>query len=492
MLLTMVVSLYTVRVVLSALGSVDYGINNVVGSVVTMLAFLGNTMASASQRFFAFEIGQANYRRLNKIFNISFSIYILLALVAFILAETIGIWLLNNYINIPVDRVEAANWVYHFAILSFILTMITIPYNALIMAHEKMKFYAYVSIIEAFLKLIIVFVLSVIPYDKLKLYAVLTFLVTIVITAVYIAYSTKKFKESKFSIQWDFKLFQEIARYSGWSLFGATTSVLNNQGLNLILNIFFGPIINTARGIAYQVNAAITSFVNNLYSAVNPQIIKSYAENDIKRQTQLVINSTKIAYTLLFILSLPIIIKTEYILKLWLGNEVDPHMILFTRLVLLFSLVNVFESPISQAVRSTGKIKKYQLYVGMLTLSILPISYILLKLWSLPEVPFYVMIIVYTIAMFIRLQILNSLVVFPIKYYLINVFFKLLIVSLIVSVIPFSVSSFLGVNNFSAFIVVSISSFISVLFVFYFLMLASNERKSIHNYITIFLKQQFK
>ena len=485
----MAISLYTVRIVLSTLGVVDYGINNVVGSVVTMFAFLSSTMASASQRFFAFEIGQENQDKLKKIFSVSISIYALISIVIFLLAETIGLWFLNNHVNLPPARIEAANWIYQFSIFSFMLTMFTIPYNALIMAHEKMSFYAYVSIVEVTLKLLIVYVLVITDYDKLKLYSVLTFLITIVVTIVYISYCVRRFKESKFVFYWDSKLFHEIAGYSGWSLFGAITAVLNNQGLNIILNVFFGPVINAARGIAYQVNSAISSFVNNLYNAVNPQIIKSYAEKDLHRQNQLVMYSTKIGYTLLFILSLPVMIKTEYILNLWLGNKIDAHMIIFTRLVLIFSLINVFEGPISQSVRATGKIKRYQIYVGVLTLSILPISYIMLRFGASPESPFYIMIGIYVIAMFVRLNILNSLINFPVKFYLTDVFFRLIYVSVAASSIPLFINFIFKDDNFLAFASVTVSSSLSILLIFYFTMLKSNERQVILNYIKPFLNK---
>jgi O-antigen/teichoic acid export membrane protein len=479
MLLTLIISLYTVRVILRTLGVVDYGINNVVGSVVTMLAFLSNTMASASQRFFAFEIGRNNVKNLKKVFSTSLMIYALIALIVFILAESVGIWFLSNYVNLPSSRFEAAKWVYQFSIFSFILTMFAIPYNALIMAHEKMRFYAYVGIVEVSLKLLVVFVLVYFSYDKLKLYGILTFLVTLVITLTYILFCYYRFAESKFKFVWDSKLFREIAGYSGWSLFGATTTVFNNQGLNLLLNIFFGPIINTARGIAYQVNSAVSAFVTNLFNAVNPQIVKSYAENDLERQRSLIMSSTKIGYALLLILSLPIALQTRFVLELWLGNKVDNHMIVFTQLVLLFTLINVFEGPLSQAVRATGRIKSYQLSIGIVTLTILPISYVILKLGGTPESPFYVMIVVYFLAMFLRLNILSKLIEFPIRLYLNSVFYRAILLSIVASILPIAISHLLTTTGFISFLITTVSSSLSIIIVFFFGMLDGNEKSLI-------------
>jgi O-antigen/teichoic acid export membrane protein len=265
MLLIMGVSLYTVRIVLNTLGVEDYGIYNVVGGIVVMFSFLSNTMASASQRFFAFELGRKDYDQLKKTFSMTVTIYLIIAVIILILAETLGLWFLNTQLSIPVERMETANWVYQFTIFSFMMTMLTVPYNAAIVAHERMNVYAYVSIVEAFLKLLIVYILVLFSYDKLKLYAILMFGVTTFITLIYRTYCKRQFQECSYNFYWEKPLFKELIGYSGWNLFGAIAGILNNQGINILLNIFFGPIVNAARAIAYQVNTAVNQFVTNFF-----------------------------------------------------------------------------------------------------------------------------------------------------------------------------------------------------------------------------------
>ena len=266
MMLIMIISLYTVRLVLNALGVVDYGIFNVVAGVIVMFSFLSNTLASTSQRYFAFEIGRNNKLQLKWTFNITVIIYIIISVVILILAETIGLWFLNNMMVIPSYRMEAANWIYQFSIFSFIITTLTIPFNALIIARENMKVYAYVGVIESLLKLLIVYLLVFMTYDKLILYAVLMFLNTCLISSIYCIYCWKKYEESQLKLYWNKNLFKTLLNFSGWNLFGGIAGVLHNQGVNILLNIFFGPIVNAARGIAFQVSTAVNQFVLNFMS----------------------------------------------------------------------------------------------------------------------------------------------------------------------------------------------------------------------------------
>ena len=252
MMFILIISLAVVRLVLNTLGIVDYGIFNVVGGIVVMFSFLSNTMASTSQRFFAFEIGSNNLLQLNRIFNMTVIIYIIISIVILILAETIGLWFLNNMMEIPSQRIEAANWIYQFSVFSFIITILTIPFNALIIARENMKVYAYIGVIEAILKLTIVYLLIFMPYDKLKLYAVLMFVNTCIISLMYAVYCKKKYNESQIQLYWDNNLFKTLFSFSAWNLFGGIAAVLNNQGVNILLNIFFGPVVNAARGIAFK------------------------------------------------------------------------------------------------------------------------------------------------------------------------------------------------------------------------------------------------
>jgi O-antigen/teichoic acid export membrane protein len=377
MLLTMVVSLYTVRVVLNTLGIVDYGIFNVVAGIVTTFSFLSVTLATATQRFFSFELGRNNYEQLKKTFSMTMTIYIMVAIIILVLAETLGLWFLNTKMSIPAERMEAANWIYQFSILSFMMTMFTIPYDAAIIAHERMDVYAYVSMIEVSLKLLIVYLLMIVSMDKLKLYAILILGVTTIITLIYRTYCQKKFDECHYSFYWDSNLFKTIAGYSGWNLFGSLAGVFNDQGINILLNIFFNPVINAARGIAFQISNSINLFVSNFSTAVNPQIIKYYAQNENQKMQTLVFQSSKFSYFLLFIITMPVLLETNLILSLWL-KAVPEYVVLFTRLVIITTLIDSLSGPLITSALATGKIKYYQIIIGGFKLFNLPICFFFL------------------------------------------------------------------------------------------------------------------
>ena len=338
MFLIILVSLYTVRVVIKTLDITDYGIYTAVGGIVLALSFLSQTIASASQRFFAYELGRKDYLKLKRTFSIIFIVYVAIALIILLIAETLGLWFLNNVMTIPSDRLEAANWVYQFALFSFIVKILTNPYNAIIIARENMKIYAYVSIIEVFLKLLIVYLLIVFSVDKLKLYAVLIFVVTCIVSAIYRFICCRKYKEARFSFYWDRTLFRSVFSYSSWTLFGTMAGVANNQGTNLILNVFFGPVLNAAYSIAYQVSTVIQQFSSNFFMAIRPPLIKSYAEKNYDYMMQLFYLSSRFSFLLLYAIILPLILEVEFILKLWLGT-VGEYMVLFTQLVLLIARI---------------------------------------------------------------------------------------------------------------------------------------------------------
>jgi O-antigen/teichoic acid export membrane protein len=340
MLVMMLVSLYTVRVILNTLGSVDYGIYNVVGGIIAMFSFLSSTLASASQRFFAFELGRRNYNQLQKTFSMSILIYGMLAVLILVVAEIIGIWFINNLLTIPKERIDAANWVYQFAILSFMATIIRIPYQATIIAHERMHVFAYISIVEVSLKLLIVFLLVIIPFDKLKLYAILYFLVTLTVTTIFNVYCRKKFVECKFIFHWNTALFKMIASYSGWNMFETSSKIISSQGGNILLGMFFSPIVNAARGIAHQVSVTMNHFVLNFMTATRPQIIKYHAQGDNRNMFDLAIRSSKFCFYLMFVISSPVLLETKYILTLWL-HDVPTNTIIFKKLIIITILIEV-------------------------------------------------------------------------------------------------------------------------------------------------------
>lgn len=479
MLLSMVVSLYTVRVVLRTLGVVDYGIFNVVGGVVEMFSFLSITMASATQRFFSFELGRNDLVKLKRTFSLTVIIYALIAFIVLIMAESVGLWFLNNKMVIPLNRIVAANWIYQFSILSFIFAMMTIPYEAIIIARENMSFYAYISIAEVLLKLIIVYLLVLFSVDKLKLYGFLVFTITGIITYLYRLVCRRNYEESRFQYHWDKELFKTLINYSAWNLFGAITYVANNQGMNIILNIFFGPVVNAARAIAFRVSTSINSFSTNFYTAVNPQIVKSYASGKREDMITLVFKSSRISFYLLYIIALPILLELDVFLKIWLKNSTE-YMVVFTRLAIVFSLINSLENPLTQTARATGDIKNYQVWVGSFTLLTLPISYILFKKGLPAETTFYTLILVYSIALFIRLLVLRKLINLSIYSYVKEVLFTVIFVSVLGLAIPTFIKLLIG-DGFFQFFTVEISAVLWGIIVITVVGLKKDERQSLFN-----------
>ena len=371
MILSMLVSLYTSRVVLNVLGIEDYGIYNVVGGTVIMFGFLNGAMSSATQRFLTYDIGQKNHIQLHKTFNAAQIIHIGIAILIVLIAETIGLWFISNKLNLPGVRLEAALWVYHCSVLSFTVTVIQAPYSALIIAREKMSVFAYLSIVDVLLKLFVVLLLSYISFDKLEFYALLIFGVSVTVAALYRIYSRIHFEETKFLIVNDKSLYKRLASYSIWNLFGALSLVAKTQGVSIMLNIFFGVVVNSALGVANQVSGTVYSFVSNFQIASNPQIIKSYATDDKEYMNHLVIRTSKFSFILLFILTLPIIIEIEYILQLWL-KLVPEYTVIFTILILIEVLIHSISGSLMAAVSATGNIRFYQLIIGSFSLLILP------------------------------------------------------------------------------------------------------------------------
>lgn len=450
-ILIMLVSLYTVRVVLNVLGTEDYGIYNVVAGVVTMFSILSGAMASATQRFFSFELGTGDKEKLEKIFSVTLLIYVALALLIILLAETVGLWFVCNKLVIPRERFTAAIWIYQFSILSFAVTMITAPYLSTVIAHECMDIYAYVSIIEVVLKLVIVFLLKIIPMDKLVIYGLLMFTVTFLNTAIYRLICKKKFNECKFHLQWDGKMIKEITSYVGWNLFGNAVSVFNNQIMNIVLNQCFGLVVNAARAISSQVNSAVNSFAQNFSTATKPQIIKTYAANQKEECHLLVFQSCKITFFLMWVLTLPLVSEMQFVLKVWLKNVPD-YAVFFAQLTLIEALINSVSYPIMTLAQATGKIKLYQGVVGGILLCNLPFACILLKLGCNPYSVMYSQIIVAIIATIARLVICNHLSRFSVLDFSIKVLIPLVLVVISSSVLPYFICKKLTISIVRFFI----------------------------------------
>lgn len=446
MFLTMIVTLYTSRVVLNVLGVVDYGIYNVVGGVVSMFSFFNAAMTSSTQRYLSFEIGKKDFLQTSKIFSSTLNIYLIIAFIFLIIAETIGLWFVNIKLNIPADRINALNFVYQFSILTFIIGMIRVPYNSMIIAKEKMSIYAVYSIIEVLLKLALVFLLIYVVSDKLELYSVLVLLVTSIITLMYSVYCIKNFKESKYFFFYEKELYSELVSYSGWNLFGNFASVAKGQGVNILLNIFFSTVINAAYGITLQVQNTMNVFVTNFQMAVNPQIIKNYAQDNVKQVQSLINKSSKFSFILMLLLTLPIYFNCEAILKLWLVNPPDLTVV-FVKLCLLNVLIDSLSGPLMTGIQATGKIRNYQIVVGLLVFLNLPMSYLFLKIGYQAYYVWIVSIVIAVLSLFLRLYFLGKVSKFNKKEFVLEVVLKLLSILLVATTVIYLITNYIHFKN---------------------------------------------
>lgn len=481
MLLILVISLYTSRVVLATLGVEDYGIYNVVGGVVTMFTFLNYAMSNSSHRYITYALGKGNKHELYAVVSVTCMIHLAIAIIILLLAETVGLWFLHNKMVIPEDRMAAACWVYQFSIVSCITSIICVPFNAIIIAHEKMEAYAFISILDAFLKLVIVFLIQAFVGDKLIYYAALVLLVSLLDVTFYILYCRAHFDEARHVHFKRYKQINEMTSFAGWSLIGNLAYIGYTQGLNLLLNLFFGPIVNAARGVAVQVEGAIKGFVANFQTAVNPQIVKSYAQEDFSRLHRLIYSSSKLGFYLLLCLVLPVCVESKMILSLWL-KEVPDYAVLFTVLVLLVSLQEPLRNPIDRANQATGNIKKYQIFEGGSLLLILPFAYLALKLGGQPYWVFLVQLIIMYLVQILRLFLVCSKIHMSKREYFKQVLFKVAVVSLVSSALPITLHFLMPHTILSSAIVVCISV-MSVLFSSYFFGLDVSERTFVNGKI---------
>lgn len=423
-LITMGVSLYTVRVVLDVLGAEDYGIYNVIGGVVSLFSFLSGTMASATQRFLSFEMGKQDNASLTKVFSVSMYTYLLLVGIILVLSETIGLWFVNSQLTISAERLTAANFVYQSSILSFIVTLLCIPYNASIIAMERMNVFAYSSIVDAGLKLIIAWLLPYIAMDHLKVYAILMFIAIASVQLYYVWYCRRYFDFCRYNHYKDRSLFRNMLSFAGWNMIGALANILRGQGLNVLINLFFNPILNAAYGIALQVNNAITNFTNNFYTAVRPQLVKLYAGGNTKGMLDLGYQSSRFAFYLMLVITVPIMLNTEEILSIWL-KEVPEYTVIFLRIIIISSLIEVLSIPLANMLQASGKIKVYQMTVSVLFLLNIPVSYMFLRLGYCPEITLWVNLSLIILSMFPRLYICKNIIGLSINEYLQNVILRI-------------------------------------------------------------------
>lgn len=474
MLFTMAVSLFTSRVILQTLGIEDYGIYNVVGGVITMFTFINSAMVSSTQRYLNFELATGNDEKLKSIFNTSLQIHALIALAIILLGETVGLWFVMNKLVIPETRMTAAMCVYQCSILSCVVGIMSTPYNADIIAHEKMSAFAYISILDVSLKLLIVYLLVISPYDKLIVYAILVLAIQLLIIYIYARYCNKHFKESLIECKINRPLLKEMAGFAGWSFWGNLAGILYTQGLNMMLNIFFGPVVNAARAIAVQVQAAVQQFVGNFQMALNPQITKNYASGNLDQMHSLMFRSARFSFLLLFFISLPVILETEFILSVWLKTVPDDAVI-FTQIMICISLIYTTANPCVIANQATGKVKVYQMVVGGILLTILPISYVVLKLGAPAYSVFIVHFCVESVAQFSRMYMLRKLINLPMTQYLQNIYIPIVSTVAVSIVLPVIVHMQME-DGWLRFIAVGCTSVVSVGFSVFFIGFSKHER----------------
>lgn len=476
MLFGMLVSLYTSRVVLQALGVEDYGIYNVVGGFVAMFSMISSSLSSSVSRFLTFELGRGDMEQLKKVFSTSLCIHLALAGIVFLAAESVGVWFLNTQMTIPADRLYAANWVFQASLVAFMFGLFSVPYNASIVAHERMTVFAYFGILDIILRLFIILFVAYAPFyfDRLIVYSLLLVVLGISMQAVYWIYCKRHFEECRLQFRFYRDIWKAMSAFAGWNFIGCTAVLLKDQGVNILLNLFIGPVINAARAIAGSVNNVLSSFAGNFMTALNPQITKSYAAGDYPYMFSLVERGSRFSYYILLVFALPVLFETEFILTLWLKNYPE-HTVNFVRLVLLVTMCDILSNTLINLQLATGKLRNYQLAVGGMLLMNFPLSYICLKLGFPPESVLIVALIVAICCLFLRLVFLRKMVGLPVRRYLYKVCGNVLLVSVSALLLPLFVTLEMP-DGFLRFFAVSILSVVCTLSSIYWIGCTVHER----------------
>lgn len=435
MFVLMLVGLYTSRVVLNALGETDYGIYSVVGGVVAMFTMISGALNSAVSRFITFELGKGDPLRLNKVYSTSVNIQFILALIVVLLAEPIGLWFIENKMTIDPSRIPAATWVLHFSLLAFVVNLMSIPQMASITAHEKMSAYAYIGMLDGLLRLGVAFLIVNSPIDRLVYYAMLMAAAVLLVRFTYGIYCRIHFPECRYRFVFDRPLVKEMFSFAGWNFIGVTSGVLRDHGGNILVNLFSGPVVNAARGVAVQLNGAVQSFVTNFMTAVNPQITKSFAAGDNEYVFSLIKKSSRMSFYLLSLMAVPIIFNAEFLLQIWL-KDVPQHATLFVQLFLMFAMSEALSNPLITAMLATGRIRNYQFVVGGIQLLNIPLSYLFLKMGALPEITVVVAIALSQVCLFARLIMFSRASGFSVTEFVQEVYVNALKVSILSSAVP--------------------------------------------------------
>lgn len=486
MAIMMLVTLYTSRLVIDILGISDFGIFSLIGGIVVLLTFLNNAMSSATQRYLSYELGKENINRIRQIFSMSMTAHISIALFVFVLAETLGLWFIKTQLNIPEDREFAAGWVYQFAVFTFIINIIRVPYNASLVSAEKMSFYAFISVLETSLKLGCVYFLIVSPWDKLIVYSALICITSLICTYIFKIYCCRALDFCRYHFFWDKVLYMKMMHFSGWSVVGGVANIGAQQGGNILINFFSGLTANAAFGISTQVSNAVNSFASNFQMAFNPQIVKLYAHKNYTELYKLMYHTSSLSYYLLLIFSVPILLYTEPILVWWL-QDVPNYSVIFCRLMIVYCLIDAIQAPLWFAIIATGKIKVYEIWLSVLLVLNIPISWYLLKEGWSPVSVLGVKVILNFISAVIRTFYVKSFIGFPIGLYFRKVILKAFIVTLIAFLLAIGID---WMNSFSKVYSV-LGSFLLVPIVIYWIGLSSEERKFINKFLNrIFIRNK--
>lgn len=476
-LFVMLISLYTSRVILEVLGVEDYGIYQVVGGVVSMFSVISASLSSAISRFLTFEIGHGDKERLKKIFSTSIVIQFTIATIIIIVSEVIGIWFMETKMQIPSERLGAARWVLHCSLFTFCINLLSVPYNACIIAHERMNAFAYIGIFEVIMKLVICYLIIVSPFDRLISYALLMMLLSVIVRMIYGIYCNRQFVESRVRIGFDKEIFKEMLGFSGWGFFNNTVFILNNQGVNMLMNVFFGVVVNAARGIAVQVENAVLQFVNNFTTAINPQITKSYASGDLDGMYKLVCRGAKFSYFSMLFLALPIIIETEQILSIWLV-DVPEYTVIFVQLSLVMGMCDSIGNSGYTACIATGKLKKYSLIITSIGFLEFPLAWAFFAVGMPPAYAYYTYIAIKIVILIVRMYLMESMIGLKTKMYIKCVFIPIILTTLIAVIPPILLNIFLE-QSILRLILMIIVSFASVGICTLYVGMTTNERNMI-------------
>lgn len=476
-IIVMLVSIYTSRVILQVLGASDYGIYNVVGGIVTMMSFLNGALGASSSRFLTYELGAGNTERLKETFSASLNLHICVALLVLALGETVGLWFFYEYLVIPSDRINAAFWVYQFSIVTTMINFTQVPYNASLIAHENMSIYAYVGLYDAISKLIIVYLLLLSPIDKLIFYALLLMLNTVAVQLFYRFYTVRRYSECHFHIVKDRQLYKTLLGYSGWDLFGGVAVVCQGQGINILLNMFFGPVVNAARAIAVQIQNAVASFVNNFLTAVRPQVVKNFAQGNTNEMYRLTFTTAKYAYLLMLAFTLPICFEINVILRIWLGNNVPENTNIFVVLILCTYLMETFHSSSLMSYHAIGKIKVGNIVGGTLMIMALPLSYVALKLGAPAYSVFIVIFIVNLTQMFWGWIIVHHYVAFSYRRLIKTVYIPTIAITLITLSVPITLIFIMNEGLIRLIVLTALTEMVLMLCVYYIAMNKSERMK---------------